>query len=297
MKLFLFVLALLTFPTIVCAKVELKSFYFKSNTSELQPDSWQELENLKQEMRHFKIQIIELNAFTENTQFNKNDKHLAQQRTKQTLQWLDSEDANLTINNFGNERIPLDFSPYNWERVDIYFVRFEKDLNETSGFISECQITKQNQSNITNLKSEQQAIQEKEINNNNMGQIKNLNLHLSFIEGKANICPSSEDNLQNLVEVLQNNPTVRANIRGHVCCGDNMRLSKNRAKKVYRSLIKAGIDRKRLDYEGLSNSEPLVTPELTSHDRRMNRRVEVIFDQSILVNPVVSDSETTAIAL
>ncbi|MCR9173490.1 MAG: OmpA family protein [bacterium] len=279
MKIILLLLLLLAVPSWSLAKVEMKSFYFKSNTSALQPDSQEELEKLKRSMDQFKIQIIELNAFTENTQFNKDDKLLAQKRINSTLRLLEAEDQNLTINNFGNERIQLDFTPYNWERVDIYFVTFEKDDTPNNDYASASNELLQEHPSESSAKSETSV--EREVSNQKAQErkeVNHLNLHLNFISGKAKIHPTSKDNLKELHEVLQCNPYLKANIRGHVCCGDNMRISKKRARKVYRYLVKSGIDKKRLDYEGLSNTEPLIYPEVTSHDRRMNRRVEVVFN-------------------
>jgi flagellar motor protein MotB len=56
-----------------------------------------------------------------------------------------------------------------------------------------------------------------------------------------------------------------------------MRISKARAKAVYHELIKQGVEKDRLDYVGMSNTEPLVFPEKTNADRQRNRRVDVKF--------------------
>jgi outer membrane protein OmpA-like peptidoglycan-associated protein len=54
-----------------------------------------------------------------------------------------------------------------------------------------------------------------------------------------------------------------------------MRISKSRARSVYNELVHLGIDKSRLDYVGMSNTEPLVFPEKTNADRQRNRRVDV----------------------
>ncbi len=282
MKFALLSLLLAFLPQLTFAKVEMKSFYFKSNTSELQPDSNEELEELKRSMKEFNIQLIELNAYTENTQFNKDDKSLAQKRINYTLKSLEAEDKNLTVNNFGNDRIKLDFNPLNWERVDIYFVKYESVIASNDNFQEN---THQPLQGFSMLQDEEPNNPVSTIVESNeaeeLNEVNHVNLHLNFVEGKARIRQSSEENLDFLLEILKRNPTLKANIRGHVCCGDNMSISKRRARRVHRYLIKNGIDRDRLQHEGLSNSEPLVSPELTSHDRRMNRRVEVVFNEYI----------------
>lgn len=284
MKTLVFILVLSLFPILAEAKVEMRSLYFKSNSCELQPDSEKELESLVELMVSYNVQLIELNAFTENTQFNKDDKGLAQNRINCTLKYLNAEDENLTINNYGNDRIALDFKPFNWERVDIYFVKFGP-REGTQAEIDVKTVHPQLQSNAEGTQPSRTEIQ---INQNEAlstpKEVDHMNLHLNFVGGTAKMLSESQMYLEQLLEILESNPMLEVNIRGHVCCGDNMRISKKRAKKVYRYLIASGIDKSRLSYEGLSNSEPLVSPERTSYDRSLNRRVEVVFNEFVALN-------------
>lgn len=250
------------------ASVEMKSFYFKSNSCELQSNSKEELESLKQELQAYKVQFIEFNAFTERSQFIKNDKELAQKRINLFLDELDAEDQQVSLNAFGDERIKLDFNPFNWERIDIYYI---KEKNPSDAFTNYIGATQNSVKNFTASEKSKTAFSPESAKNGSM------NLHLNFLPGKAEIHSSSKDNLDSLLLIMSNNPELKANIRGHVCCGDKMRISKKRAKKVYQYLVDNGIDKKRLSFEGLSNSEPLVYPELTEEDRKLNRRVEVVF--------------------
>ncbi len=83
--------------------------------------------------------------------------------------------------------------------------------------------------------------------------------------------------MDDLFNFLNQNKQIHAFIRGHVCCGDNMKLSKKRAKYVYNEMIKRGIEKERLRYQGFSNTLLLVNPERTELDRDKNKRVDVIF--------------------
>ena len=80
-----------------------------------------------------------------------------------------------------------------------------------------------------------------------------------------------------LFEFLNQNPTVKAFIRGHVCCKDDLTMSNLRAYKVYQYLVERKIDPKRLEFKGFSNFMPVVSPEINEFDRQRNRRVDVIF--------------------
>jgi hypothetical protein len=100
-------------------------------------------------------------------------------------------------------------------------------------------------------------------------------LNIKFIEGKSKIQEDSYPEIDRLFKYLKENPNLTLVIRGHVCCGNNDRISKNRAKAVYRILDRKGIARNRMQYIGMSNRDPLVFPEKSNADRQKNRRVDV----------------------
>ena len=82
--------------------------------------------------------------------------------------------------------------------------------------------------------------------------------------------------LSHLVELLNKDTTLRVHIRGHVCCGPGIKLSKKRAKKVYKYLLRSGICKTRLSYKGYSNTAPLIFPEKEEEDEMANRRVDFV---------------------
>ena len=104
-----------------------------------------------------------------------------------------------------------------------------------------------------------------------------IQLNIQFIQNSDHLYGSSYSEIKSLADFMNKYPELNVLIRGHVCCGNNMKMSKKRAKKVYKSLIEAGISKKRLKFKGYSNKEPVVYPELTEKDRQSNRRVDVIF--------------------
>jgi outer membrane protein OmpA-like peptidoglycan-associated protein len=88
-----------------------------------------------------------------------------------------------------------------------------------------------------------------------------------------------------LYNALHNNPTVKVQIEGHVCCVDEVdaldddtreiALSVNRAKYIYEYLIGRGIEADRLKYVGYGRSRPMIKVEKNANDQAKNRRVEV----------------------
>lgn len=104
-----------------------------------------------------------------------------------------------------------------------------------------------------------------------------IKLDIQFLTNTDVLLTKSYSEIKALADYLKRSPDVNAMIRGHVCCAPNMKISKKRAKKVYKALITAGISKKRLKYKGMSNTEPAVFPEESESDRQKNRRVDVIF--------------------
>ncbi len=100
--------------------------------------------------------------------------------------------------------------------------------------------------------------------------LKNIN----FEGGTANLLPQSKPALDELIYLLQKNPSVKIEIGGHVCCYNDMPLSVMRAKRIYDILLSNGIEASRLTYKGYSNSKPIAV-DSDETERTKNRRVEI----------------------
>lgn len=87
-----------------------------------------------------------------------------------------------------------------------------------------------------------------------------------------------DDHITSIVEFANAYPDAYLNIGGYSDSlgseSSNMRMSTRRAKKVYNSLVKAGIDAERLYYEGHGEANP-VADNATAEGRRLNRRAVV----------------------
>lgn len=104
--------------------------------------------------------------------------------------------------------------------------------------------------------------------------------NIIFESGKADLLPSSFNELNELAEYLNNNPIVKANIIGHTDNvgkkEDNLALSKNRAQTVLNFLKEKNISASRLSFDGKGDLQPISSND-TEEDRQNNRRVEVVF--------------------
>lgn len=79
---------------------------------------------------------------------------------------------------------------------------------------------------------------------------------------KYSLRDASINELERLIQLLNDNPSMRIEISGHTDTrgtqSDNQVLSENRAKSVVDYLISHGIDASRLEYKGYGESNPLI---------------------------------------
>ena len=102
--------------------------------------------------------------------------------------------------------------------------------------------------------------------------------NLNFVLNTYAVVNESRGKLYELLLVMQNNPNLKINIHGHLCCIaiDKKDLSTQRAKAVYKFLEINNIDKSRMSYQGFGSTIPLFPlPEKTEFEREANRRVEI----------------------
>lgn len=108
------------------------------------------------------------------------------------------------------------------------------------------------------------------------GQVVRLN-NIFFETGKAELKSESFPELDRVVKMMNQNPTMTIEIGGHTdnvgTEADNQRLSENRAAAVRTYLVNHGIDVNRVTSKGYGESSPVDNNE-NDAGRAMNRRVE-----------------------
>jgi outer membrane protein OmpA-like peptidoglycan-associated protein len=96
-----------------------------------------------------------------------------------------------------------------------------------------------------------------------------------YQNNSAEISHVSRLRLRILTSYLQENPQKSILIEGHVCCGPDKRMSRKRAKSVYKQLLKLGAPKAQMSYIGKSFDEPIIKKERNEFDKDKNRRVEI----------------------
>ena len=100
-----------------------------------------------------------------------------------------------------------------------------------------------------------------------------------FVQGKAEFLEYSQDHLQNVVNVLRENPEISIFIAGHTdnqgSSDENLSLSKARVEAIIDHLASKGVDSARLSGKGYGATQPSASNR-NEKKRAKNRRVEFI---------------------
>jgi outer membrane protein OmpA-like peptidoglycan-associated protein len=252
------------------AQTSIKSFYFERSQSVPTVYSQNQLLLFKEKVDKNEIIVEKVYAYTDSIGSSRYNDSLAKKRLEYVSTNLGIQSASsIPKVAQGLNRVYDAQSFLNWRRVDVYYQQLIPIVNET-------QDSDTFKLNLSEIKPQVLDTNHHEI----LASLDNATpyvLNVEFFEGTANLDGKSLKEIQNLADFLKRNANASILIRGHVCCGKNMRMSKKRAKTVYKELIKLGISKTRLDYIGMSNKEPLVTPELSDSDRQRNRRVDIKF--------------------
>lgn len=103
---------------------------------------------------------------------------------------------------------------------------------------------------------------------------------IQFEMGTSNPTGNAIQLMDRLAEFLLSNPNVKIEIQGHVNeTGENSlaakKISEARAKRVYQYLIDKGVNKYRLEYKGMGNTEMIYPMPKNHYEEQANRRVEI----------------------
>jgi outer membrane protein OmpA-like peptidoglycan-associated protein/tetratricopeptide (TPR) repeat protein len=102
--------------------------------------------------------------------------------------------------------------------------------------------------------------------------------NIFFDPNKYNLMPESDAELDQVVQLMKDNPTLKIQINGHTDnsgnAADNITLSENRARAVTTYLIARGIAATRLVAKGWGDTKP-ISDNSTPEGRAKNRRTEL----------------------
>lgn len=115
-----------------------------------------------------------------------------------------------------------------------------------------------------------------------------------FETAKWGLLPESNEQLDELVELMNEYPTMQIEIHGHTDSrgGEdyNQNLSENRTKSVFEYLVDNGIDAGRMNYIGYGEAKPIADNRYAD-GRQLNRRVEFVITAIDAENTKIEYSE------
>ncbi|MCU0392797.1 MAG: OmpA family protein [Thermoflexibacter sp.] len=102
---------------------------------------------------------------------------------------------------------------------------------------------------------------------------------IEFDNNSAELKSEMENDLHLVIDFLVDYPDYKLKISGHTDSSGNaaanMRLSQQRAEAIAKYIVDYGkLDKLRVQAKGYGSTQPIINPEVTESDKKMNRRVE-----------------------
>ena len=102
---------------------------------------------------------------------------------------------------------------------------------------------------------------------------------IEFDNNSAKLKPEMENDLHLIINFLVDYPNYNLKISGHTDSSgnpaDNLKLSQQRANSIADYIVNYGkLDKNRIKPKGYGSTKPIISPESTEADKKMNRRVE-----------------------
>lgn len=104
--------------------------------------------------------------------------------------------------------------------------------------------------------------------------------NINYFLNSEKVMDQSLPLLDELLDIMLNNPKLVIEIHGHICCNPNpndTKLSYRRALGILKHLTKYGVEVNRLSFRGYGSNDPIYKlPEKNEKERAANRRVEIL---------------------
>lgn len=285
-------LLILFFGSQIAMAQEQFTVYFDTNKATLSSAENQSLNEWI--ATNSKVKIVAINGYTDKDGSSELNDSLALKRVDVIYNLIQKKVAvrsDFKTRSFGENHLQKQNKSKN-RRVDIFYI-LEKDLpqeNEILGIKQEKIMVaprpKIRYPDTFQVKNPNGTVSEFNLDTNFMQQVtaakagEKLQLdNLNFQWNTFAIMNESRGKLYELLLVMMQNPQLKIEIQGHICCSTSTKekLSTQRAKAIKEFLKSQGIESSRMTYKGFGSTEPLFPlPEQNDQERAANRRVELL---------------------
>ncbi|MFN3754788.1 OmpA family protein [Flavobacterium sp.] len=239
------------------------------------------LTKLNQWIKENKLaEVTAMLGFCDSVDDSQYNKDLAMRRINSVLALLKNDSINISdkieLKPFGKDFKYSKKQEENRKVVFFYSLKHEKNAEKLIGAKEEAPISP----------FDTQALVEKEVSelqtkfkNAKKGDLIKIN-NINFFFNSEKIEELSMPILEELLQILYDNPKLRIAIHGHICCNPNgmdTKLSYRRALVIFKYLRDNEIEMNRLSYKGFGSNDPIYkVPERNEAERKANRRVEIL---------------------
>jgi outer membrane protein OmpA-like peptidoglycan-associated protein len=225
------------------------------------------------------VEIIKISGYCDSVDDGKYNKDLAMRRINSVLDLLKKDTIkisdNIELKPFGkdfkfskkqeeNRKVVFFYTPKEEKREETIIVKEEKPI---SSFDNRALIEKEASELATKFEKAKKG---------DLIKISNIN----FFFNSEKIEEQSMPILEELLQILYDNPKLSIAIHGHICCNPNgmdTKLSYRRALVIFKYLTNNEIEVSRLSYKGFGSNDPIYkVPERNEAERKANRRVEIL---------------------
>ena len=231
------------------------------------------------------VAVTKIYGYCDSVDDSKYNKELALRRVNTMLAYFKKEnfkvDDNVELKSFGKD---FKYSKNQSEnrKVEIYYKEINI-ANQTNA--KESKVTNNNSDKdfefiqVPSLIEEERATLKLKFDKAKVGDLIRIN-NIGFYFNSEKIMEQSEPLLDELLQIMLDNPTLTIQIHGHICCNPNpmdTKLSYRRALVILKYLTNRGIQVNRLGFKGFGSNNPIYkVPERNEKERAANRRVEIL---------------------
>ncbi|WP_293871910.1 OmpA family protein [Flavobacterium sp.] len=242
------------------------------------------------------IEIVSILGFCDSVDDSKYNKDLALRRVNTMLAFFNKnkvkiadkvelksfgKDFNYSKNQSENRKVEVHFNRINNSTTIPEGVFGRKPNRELSGEETTL-IHEDYVSDIANLEAlveKERSTLESKFQKAKMGDLIRIS-NINFYFNSERVMDQSISLLDELLDIMLNNPKLIIEIHGHICCNQNpndTKLSYRRALVILKYLTKNGVEVKRLAFRGYGSNDPIYKlPEKNEKERAANRRVEIL---------------------